>query len=82
MASIEEYKKEQTCIYCSKTSICSGWVSLCNRGCYYGICDLLYLYNDGKVSEPDPRIVEYFTKYPESYHLFSDKKILAYIKGK
>ena len=69
------------CIYCDKTHIdYTGWASLCNRTCYYGICNLLDKYNNGEVAEPDPRIVKYFSKHPISSHSFSDEKIRLYLK--
>ena len=69
----------QTCAYCNKYSEYKGWESLCNRGCYYDLCDLLNSYESGKVVEPDPRIVKYFSKYPEPPHSFFYKKIIEYI---
>jgi hypothetical protein len=78
----EESKQLQTCIYCNQTSTWSGWSSLCNRRCYYGICDLLDLYNNDDAAVADPRLVAYFTKHPLPTHSFSSEKILAYIKGK
>lgn len=77
-----ESKQNQTCIYCGITSTCSGWESLCNRRCYYGICDLLDLYNNDDAVVPDHRLVAYFTKYPSPHHTFNSQKIHAYIKDK
>jgi len=77
-----EETKLQKCIYCGITNACSGWEGLCNRGCYYSICNLLTLYNNDDAVVADPRLVAYFTKYPLSNHTFHDVKILAYIKGK
>jgi len=69
------------CIYCEKIDIdYKGWDSLCNRTCYYGITDLLTKYNNGEVSEPDPKIIKYFTKHPDSSHSFFSEKILSYLK--
>jgi hypothetical protein len=71
------------CIYCEKTHTdYTGWTGLCNRSCYYGICDLLDKYNNGNIIEPDSKIVKYFTMYPEVGHLFCNEKILLYIKNK
>ena len=70
----------QTCICCNKTAPWRGWDDLCNRTCYYALCDLLNSFNKG--AEPDSRIVAYFTKYPEPSHSFNDEQIMAYIKQK
>ena len=68
------------CIYCEKTNTdYSGWDSLCDRKCYYGIVDLLTKYNTNEVSDPDPKIVKYFTINPEPTHSFFKDKILSYI---
>jgi len=76
-----ESQQMQTCLCCKKVALYRGWESLCNRACYYDMCDLLYLYDrDGGV--PDERLVSYFTKYPEPAHWFSTDKIMAYIKSK
>jgi hypothetical protein len=49
------------CIYCEKINTdFTGWTSLCNQTCYYGICNLLDKYNNGEVSVPDPRIIKFF----------------------
>ena len=69
----------QTCAYCNKYSEYTGWESLCHRGCYYDLCDLLDSYELGKVFEPDLRIVKYFTTYTDPPHSFSCKKIFEYI---
>jgi len=71
----------QKCVYCNHEDFCSGWAGLCNRRCYYGLCDLLEKYNTDS-SEPDTRLVEYFTRYPSPGHTFHDEKIKAYIKGR
>ena len=69
------------CIYCDKIHTdYTGWAGLCDRKCYYGIVDLLGKYNTSEVSEPDPRILKYFTKYPEPIHSFPSEKIIAYLK--
>ena len=78
----EESKKIQTCIYCCTIGTWSGWESLCNRKCYYGICNLLDLYNNDDAVVADPRLIEYFTKYTIPPHSFNDEKIRAYIKDK
>ena len=70
---------KQNCIYCGKYSENNGWDSLCNRTCYYGLVDLVESYERGAVSDPDPRIVKYFTLYPEPSHTFFHKKISEYI---
>jgi hypothetical protein len=70
------------CIYCDKTSPYWGWKDLCDRRCYYGLCDLLEAYESEKVAEPDPRIVTYFTKNPNPSHSFIFNKLAAYIKDK
>jgi hypothetical protein len=69
----------QTCAYCNKYSEYDGWESLCNRGCYYNLCKLLDSFELNEVIEPDPRIVKYFSKYPEPPHTFLCKKIIEYI---
>lgn len=69
------------CIYCEKVNTdYTGWEGLCNRMCYYGISELLEKYNTGQVTDPDPKIVKYFTKYPEPNHSFVTEKILSFIK--
>jgi hypothetical protein len=70
---------KQKCIYCDKYSEHNGWESLCNRTCYYGLVDLLESYEKGAVSDPDARIVKYFTIYPEPSHTFFHEKISEYI---
>jgi hypothetical protein len=40
------------------------------------------LNNNNEVPEPDPKIVKYFTSYPDAGHLFVNEKILLYIKNK
>jgi len=72
----------QKCVYCKEVSSYGGWEGLCNRRCYYGICQLLEDYEVGKVSEPDQRIVEYFTLYPSPSHSFNYEKIIHHIKNK
>ena len=69
------------CIYCDKINTdYTGWESLCNRTCYYGIVELLEKYNKNEESIPDPKIVKYFTEHPEPTHSFLSEKILTYIK--
>ena len=70
---------KQRCIYCDTYSQHNGWISLCNRNCYYGLCDLLESYEGGEVSKPDSRIVKYFTMHPEPSHSFFHEKITKYI---
>ena len=70
------------CIYCDKISPYWGWTDLCNRTCYYGLCDLLEAYETGSVTEPDHRIVTYFTKNPKPTHSFIFNKLAVYIKSK
>jgi hypothetical protein len=69
------------CIYCKKTSPYWGWTDLCNRTCYYGLCELLEAYESGSVAEPDSRIVSYFTKNPKPSHSFIFNKLAIYIKA-
>lgn len=76
----QESMKTQTCIYCNKTANWRGWEGLCNRQCYYDICELLYEFNKGRT--PDSRIIDYFTRYPTPSHSFDSEKILKYIKDK
>jgi len=49
--------------------------SLCDRTCYDSLANLLTSYETGKTSNPDPRIVEYFTKYPEPTHVCIFEKL-------
>jgi len=70
------------CMYCDKTSPYWGWTDLCNRTCYYGLCELLESYESGSTVEPDPRIVIYFTKNPQPSHSFIFKKLAIYIKAR
>jgi len=70
---------EQKCYYCSKVTKYRGWDNLCNRQCYYGLSNLLYDYEKGNVLEPDPRIVEYFTKYRVPTHSFIFDKLKEYL---
>jgi len=86
VAELREYlyrdAPEQKCLYCKKVELYSGWMSLCDRTCYYGLSNLLESYENGTVTEPDPRIVEYFKKYPEPEHTFMDfEKLKKYIKN-
>ena len=71
---------KQVCGFCNKTSTYSGWFNLCDRRCYYGICELLGVYNGDSSSEPDPRLVTYFSK-GDPNHSFDNHKILEYIKN-
>ena len=70
----------QKCEFCGKTAETSGWTGLCDRRCYYGLSDLIELYETGKRSEPDPRVIAYFTLYPEPTHSFMNEKTLSYLK--
>jgi hypothetical protein len=70
---------EQKCIYCDKTDRYRGWESLCNRVCYHGLCTILESYETGKVSIPDTRIVNYFTKHPNPQHGFAFTKLKGFI---
>jgi len=69
----------QACEFCSNVKEYRGWTGLCNRGCYYGLCDLIELYENGKVATPDQRVVVYFTKYPNTSHTFMNEKTLSYV---
>ena len=61
---------QKKCISCGKMANYHGWSSLCNRTCYYDLCDLIAAYEKEEAAEPDPRIVEYFTKHSETEHGF------------
>ena len=68
------------CAYCGEEMVQNGWLDLCQRQCFYGLRELLVAYNSGPDEIPDPRIISYFTKNPESGHSFGDeKKILAFV---
>jgi len=72
-----------TCIACASVVPESwGWKDLCNRGCYYTMCDLLDAYETGRVGLPDPRLVEYFTRNPDGGgHWFCDPtRTILYIR--
>jgi len=73
----EENHTQQTCVYCNNASTLNGWEGLCDRRCYHGLCDLLESYNSG--SEPDERVIVYFTKYPLTTHHFNNEKIKSFI---
>lgn len=84
MRSLFNYENiKVNCIYCEKENVdYTGWESLCNRQCYYGLSALVDKYNEKEEFEPDPKIVKYFTVNPEPTHSFSSEKILKYIKDK
>ena len=63
---------EQKCIACGKTGKPNGWDSLCNRVCYYTLRELFGSFENG---QPDPRLVEYCTKYRKLTHSFNDEKV-------
>ena len=69
------------CYACGSQYEVNGWAGLCDRGCYYDLRELHYDYESGSVATPDPRVVAYFTAYPDGGgHLFADPdRILAYI---
>jgi hypothetical protein len=79
LAFVADEEVSLACTYCGTQMFQNGWRDLCNRQCYYGICELLRRYNSGLDAIPDPRIVAYFTKNPNSGHQFDDKKILTFI---
>jgi hypothetical protein len=64
-----------TCILCDKVSPNWGWAGLCNRTCYHGLCNLLEAFESGLVSDPDPRLLKYFTLYPNPSHTFIRNKL-------
>ena len=73
----------QTCGYCGEKGEYNGWENLCDRSCYYGLSNLLYKYEsftDPSVI-PDPRLVDYFTKYVEvePQHSFIFNKLKKYL---
>ena len=71
------------CIYCEKPHTdYTGFTGLCNQSCYYGITKLLDKYNNEEDLVPDSKIVKYFTKYPDTGHLYYIEKIILYIKNK
>ena len=74
-------ESQTACTYCGKQMVQNGWADLCQRQCYYGLSELLTKYNSGPDEIPDPRIVVYFTKNPESGHSFNDEKILAFVSA-
>jgi hypothetical protein len=68
------------CILCGSANAETwGWVDLCHRGCFHNMRELLNAYIDGTAEVPDQRVVEYFTKNPETEHAFDTTKILAFI---
>ena len=85
-ADNEEDEEDQedmhfTCYACGTESEPNGWTGLCDRGCYYDMCGLLYDYESGKTEEPDDRVVGYFTAYPDGGgHMFYPDRILKYIE--
>ncbi len=73
-------EESMVCYACGKTHDEGGWVGLCDRGCYYDMCSLLIEYESGRTDEPDPRIVHYFTDFPDGGgHSFNQDRILRYI---
>lgn len=66
-----------TCILCDKVSSSWGWTGLCNRTCYHGLCELLEAFESGRVPDPDPRLVKYFTLYPYPSHTFNRNKLIG-----
>ena len=72
---------DQACMYCGRTSKYRGWESLCDRSCYYGLSELLQMYENEKVNIPDQRIIAYFTKYPEPSHSFVFEKLKRHLTG-
>jgi len=56
------------CTYCGKTSPSCGWQGLCNRQCYYGLCELIEAYDHTNVL--DQRVIEYFLFHPKTSHSF------------
>ena len=71
---------EQKCIYCDKNGEYDGWVSLCDATCYNRLRHLLESYETGKVSVPDKRIVNYFTKHHTPEHRFVYTKLKSFIE--
>ena len=70
------------CYACGSVYEPNGWAGLCDRGCYYDMCGLLYDYESSKTEEPDARVVGYFTAYPDGGgHMFYPDRILKYIEG-
>lgn len=68
------------CVACSSVFEAGGWTDLCNRRCYYAMCELLIGYETGQVDVPDSRVVEYFTRNPDGGgHMFSPSRIFEYI---
>jgi len=67
------------CFYCNKNYQDGGWDGLCNRDCYHKLSELTDCFENGRVSEPDPRIVKYFSVHSDTGHSFNKKKILEYI---
>jgi len=80
-ASLYANAPQQTCVYCGAVAQYSGWDSLCNRTCYYGLCSLLgdYESSTGSTVQPDHRLVRYFTQYPEPTHSFLFEKLKVYL---
>ena len=72
-------QSNQNCFYCSKISKWRGWDNLCNRTCYYGLCDLLNSYENGEVENPDERLIKYFTKYRVPTHSFIFDKLKQFL---
>ena len=73
---------EQKCIACGNTDKYTGWDSLCNRNCYYTLCQLFNSFENDQVAKPDPRLVEYCTKYPILTHCFNDEKVRMWMSRK
>ncbi len=73
-------KPKCACAVCGCCTEGSGWKDLCSRRCYRDMGDLLYAYENWDVDEPDPRVVDYFTKNPDGgNHAFFPNWILKYI---
>jgi hypothetical protein len=80
IAHLNHVEETHTCIACRSSFEPSGWMDLCNRRCYYAMCDLLYDYETCKVDVPDARVVEYFTRNPDGGgHSFSPERVFTFI---
>lgn len=69
------------CTICGENAEGSGWIDLCSRKCFHELGDLLCLYENGDVDEPDPRIINYFNLHPDGgAHGFYSKRISHCLK--
>jgi hypothetical protein len=79
---IRQYLEDHTCVWCDKIHEDNGWIGLCDRTCYHGLFELHVNYESATDNAlPDPRLVTYFSRYPEPAHSFAEpKRIREYLE--